>query len=96
MYQGIQSTEQETSRGANDFNLDETSKYEVDGDEYGDEEEEESEDSDEAKKGQGDQTRLEIEEVQMEYDRQLNEMYKNKRNLVLMKEKALKDRQTAA
>ena len=91
-YQGIQSTEQETSRGtAVDFNPDETSKYEIDGDDY-DGEDESEEDSDEESKKQGDETRLEIEEVQMEYDRQLKEMYNNQRNLVLMKEKAEKDR----
>ena len=88
-YQGLQNTEESNRQRQGDDDPDQTSKYIED--EYGDDEDD-SDDSDDDKK-HGDRTMMEIQEVQMEYDRQLGEMYKNQRSLAQMKEKAQKDRQ---
>ncbi len=79
-YQGLQNTEESSRRRGGDEDLDQTSKY-IDEDDYGDDEDD-SEDSDDEGGELGDRTRMEIQEVQQEYDRQLGEMYKNQRDLV--------------
>ena len=65
--------------------MDQTSKYGEEDDEYDEEEDSEDSEDENGNQKQGDETRLEIEEINMEYDRQLNEMYKKQRQVAQAK-----------